>query len=107
MQVAAQLRDLRPQAAIQQLRRTDSIRACRWQRSWGENHWGDGWVQKYGHSTHGEQWDHTEQSGTYYNPQPHFTFQMALEHSPDLLDIPMRPRESSDDEFLAGGIEAF
>jgi hypothetical protein len=64
-------------------------------------------VQKYGHSTAGEQWDATDQSGTYYNPAPHFTFQMALDHSPDLLRIPVRPREATPAEFLAGGLDGF
>jgi hypothetical protein len=64
-------------------------------------------VQKYGHSTHGEHWDHTERSGTYYNPQPHFTFNMALDHSPDLLHIPVRARESSAEELMEGGMDSF
>lgn len=81
--------------------------ACRYHRSWGENHFGDGWVQKYGHSTAGEQWDVTDQSGTYYNPMPHFNFQMALDHSPDLLDIPVRPREATLEEFMDGGMDDF
>jgi hypothetical protein len=80
---------------------------CRWSRVWGENHHGDGWVQKWGHASHGEQWDHTERSGTYYNPKPHFTFDMALSHSPDLLRIPQRARESTAEEFMAGGIDDF
>ena len=80
---------------------------CRWSRVWGENHHGGGWVQKYGHSTSGEQWDSTELTGTYYNPKPHFTFDMALDHSPDLLRIPVRPREESLDDLLAGGMDNF
>lgn len=81
--------------------------ACRYHRSWGENHFGDGWVQKYGHSTAGEQWDVTDQSGTYYNPMPHFNFQMALDHSPDLLHIPVKPREATLEEFMDGGMDDF
>jgi hypothetical protein len=84
-----------------------SARACRWSRTWGENHHGGGWVQKWGHSTSGEAWDYTEQSGTYYNPKPHFTFDMALAHSPDLLTIPERARESTPEEFMAGGMDDF
>lgn len=64
-------------------------------------------MQKWGHSTSGEQWDNTEQSGTYYNPHPHFTFDMALDHSPGLLSIPQRPRESSNEDFMSGGIDDF
>lgn len=85
----------------------DSHPVYRYHRSWGENHFGDGWVQKYGHSTAGEQWDVTDQSGTYYNPMPHFNFQMALDHSPDLLTIPVKPREATLEEFMDGGIDDF
>lgn len=61
-------------------------------RHWGEDHLGDGWVRKHGHSTHGEHWDSTEQTGTYYEPTPHFTFDMALTHSPELLGVRTLPR---------------
>jgi hypothetical protein len=55
----------------------------------------------------GEEYDATEQSGTYYNPSPHFTFDMALDHSPDLLRIPVRPRDADPQDFLSGGLEDF
>lgn len=32
--------------------------------------------------TPGEHWDHTEQMDTYYNPIPHFGYDLALAHSP-------------------------
>ena len=147
----------------------------RYNRWWGENHYGEGWVQKFGHSTEGkstpfskrsskallggvagcatytylgraracrragvplptsvavllclgfnhpaphpppsshthtrqpspslplpcappagEHWDATEQSGTYYNCNPHFNYKMAVSHSPVLHSVPLLPRE--------------
>jgi hypothetical protein len=35
----------------------------RYQRWWGENHFGNGWVQRFGNSTTGESWDASEQVG--------------------------------------------
>jgi hypothetical protein len=35
----------------------------------------------------GEHWDVSEQMDTYYNPIPHFTYQMALDHSPTLKNV--------------------
>ena len=37
-------------------------------RWWAEDHSGDGWVRKSGHSNQGEAWDVSEQMDTYYNP---------------------------------------
>ncbi len=65
----------------------------RFNRWWGENHFGDGWVQKFGNSTDGEHWDVTEQSGTYYNCNPHFNYRMAVLHSPVLRGVPLLARE--------------
>ena len=42
----------------------------RYQRWWGEDHFGNGWVRKHGHSTTGEQWDVSEQMDTYYKCAP-------------------------------------
>lgn len=44
----------------------------RYNRWWNEEHFGNGYVRKYGNSTGGEYWDTTEQMDTYYNPIPHF-----------------------------------
>ncbi|KAL4855525.1 hypothetical protein ACK3TF_003862 [Chlorella vulgaris] len=68
----------------------DGQRFSRW---WGENHLGDRLVQKYGHSSTGEHWDHTEQMDTYYNPIPHFGYDLALSHSPQLRTVPTLPRD--------------
>eukprot|EP00887_Chlorella_sp_A99_P002492 scaffold10.g2492.t1 len=73
----------------------------RYNRWWGENHFGDGWVQRFGNSTSGEHWDVTEQSGTTYNPIPHFGYDLALAHSPQLRTVPTLPR---DDGGLGGGL---
>lgn len=32
----------------------------------------------------GEHWDTTEQMDTYYNPIPHFGYELALAHSPQV-----------------------
>ena len=42
---------------------------------------------------------------TYYNPIPHFTYEMALAHSPELRGLPVLPRGGEDDgadEGVAG-----
>ncbi|KAL4436405.1 hypothetical protein ABPG77_009967 [Micractinium sp. CCAP 211/92] len=75
----------------------------RYNRWWGENHIGDGLVQKFGNSNTGEHWDVTEQMDTYYNPIPHFGYNLALEHSPQLRNVPMLPR---DRVSLEGGMQA-
>jgi hypothetical protein len=48
-------------------------------------------VRKSGNSTGGESWDFEEVMDTYYNPVPHFGFQLALEHSPQLRGVPILP----------------
>jgi len=76
-------------------------------RWWAEDHLGGGWVRKHGHSTGGEAWDASEQMDTYYNPIPHFTYRMAVDHSPTLRDLPVLPREEGDGgEGLGEGVGA-
>ncbi|PSC71819.1 calcium-transporting ATPase endoplasmic reticulum-type [Micractinium conductrix] len=65
----------------------------RYNRYWGENHLGDRLVQKFGHSNTGEHWDSTEEMDTYYNPIPHFGYNLALAHSPQLRTVPTLPRD--------------
>jgi hypothetical protein len=67
---------------------------ARYQRWWGEEHPGGGVVRRHGHSTSGEAWDDTVQMDTYYNPIPHFGYQLAVEHSPQLRNVPLRPPEA-------------
>ena len=38
-----------------------------------------------------------EEMDTYYNPIPHFTYEMALAHSPELRRLPVLPRGGEDD----------
>ena len=52
-------------------------------------------VRKFGHATSGESWDVVEQMDTYYNPRPHFTFEMARDHSPTLMNLPARSRDDA------------
>ncbi|CAI6003474.1 unnamed protein product [Closterium sp. NIES-64] len=40
--------------------------SSRWSRTWGEEHYGDGKVHKYGRSTSGEVWDVVVEEPTYY-----------------------------------------
>ena len=68
-----------------------------YRRWWGEDHAGDGWVRRHGHSTTGEAWDTSDQGGTYYNPVPHFTYDMALAHSPTLTGLGVLARGGADD----------
>ena len=75
----------------------------RYQRWWGENHEGAGVVQKFGHSNTGEHWDVTEHMDTYYNPIPHFGYDLALAHSPILREVPSLPRDSPLDGGGNGG----
>ncbi len=101
----------------------------RYQRWWGEDHFGNGWVRKHGRSTTGEQWDVSEQMDTYYkcavpptptrlpagpgapapthraprSPYPHFGYTLALKHSPQLRNVPTLPRGGDD---LGDGISS-
>ena len=50
----------------------------------------------------GEHWDATEQMDTYYNPVPHFGYDLALAHSPQLREVPALPRDAG----LGGGLAA-
>ena len=75
----------------------------RYQRWWGENHFGDGYVQKHGHSNTGEHWDTTEGMDTYYNPIPHFGYDLALAHSPQLRQVPTLPRDDALEPQAGGG----
>lgn len=64
----------------------------RYQRWWGEDHLGENRVRIHGHSTGGEWWDDTIGMDTYYNPIPHFGYKLALDHSPTLKRVPLRPK---------------
>ncbi|GLC38541.1 hypothetical protein PLESTB_001737500 [Pleodorina starrii] len=68
----------------------------RYNRWWNEEHFGDGRVRKWGNSTSGEYWDTVEHMDTYYNPVPHFGFQHAVCHSPQLWAVPLPTPEEGD-----------
>jgi len=74
-------------------------------KKWGEEHLGQGRVHKWGSSNHGEHWDVTEQSGTHYNPVPHFGFAHAVAHSHELHRVAVLPEEEAgpDPEAAADG----
>ncbi|KAK4390919.1 hypothetical protein Sango_2155200 [Sesamum angolense] len=50
----------------------------RWSRTWGEEHFGNGKVHKYGKSTTGESWDIVVDEETYYEAEPHYGWRMSL-----------------------------
>ncbi|GMH20512.1 hypothetical protein Nepgr_022353 [Nepenthes gracilis] len=63
----------------------------RWSRTWGEEHFGNGKVRKYGRSTTGESWDIVVDEGTYYESEPHYGWADVIGDSSQLLSI--QPRE--------------
>ncbi|KAI5055398.1 hypothetical protein GOP47_0029527 [Adiantum capillus-veneris] len=64
----------------------------RWSRTWGEEHFGNGKVHKYGRSTSGETWDAVVEEGTYYESDPHYGWADAIGNSSQLLAIEPRER---------------
>ncbi|XP_022769336.1 uncharacterized protein LOC111312896 isoform X1 [Durio zibethinus] len=63
----------------------------RWSRTWGEEHFGNGKVHKYGKSTSGESWDIVVDEETYYEAEPHYGWADVVGDSSQLLTI--QPRE--------------
>ncbi|KAI9109289.1 hypothetical protein K1719_019912 [Acacia pycnantha] len=63
----------------------------RWSRTWGEEHFGNGKVHKYGNSTTGESWDIVVDEETYYEAEPHYGWADVVGDSTQLLSI--QPRE--------------
>ncbi|KAL2489485.1 hypothetical protein Fot_42777 [Forsythia ovata] len=63
----------------------------RWSRTWGEEHFGNGKVHKYGKSTTGESWDIVVDEETYYEADPHYGWADVVGDSTQLLSI--QPRE--------------
>ncbi|KAH7420653.1 hypothetical protein KP509_13G015800 [Ceratopteris richardii] len=64
----------------------------RWSRTWGEEHFGNGKVHKYGRSTSGETWDAVVEEETYYESDPHYGWADAIGNSSQLLAIESRER---------------
>ncbi|GMH04659.1 hypothetical protein Nepgr_006499 [Nepenthes gracilis] len=63
----------------------------RWSRTWGEEHFGNGKVHKYGKSTTGESWDIVADEETHYDVEPHYGWADVVGDSTQLLSI--QPRE--------------
>ncbi|KAL2623789.1 hypothetical protein R1flu_008034 [Riccia fluitans] len=59
----------------------------RWSRTWGEEHFGNGKVHKYGKSTSGETWDSVVEESTFYQAEPHYGWADAVGNSGQLLSI--------------------
>ncbi|XP_074584444.1 protein EARLY STARVATION 1, chloroplastic-like [Curcuma longa] len=59
----------------------------RWSRSWGEEHFGNGKVHKYGKSTAGESWDIIVDEETYYEAMPQYGWAEVVGDSTQLLSI--------------------
>lgn len=59
----------------------------RWSRTWGEEHFGNGKVHKYGNSTTGESWDIVVDEDTYYEAEPHYGWADVVGDSNQLLSI--------------------
>ncbi|XP_022946162.1 uncharacterized protein LOC111450324 isoform X1 [Cucurbita moschata] len=64
----------------------------RWSRTWGEEHFGNGKVHKYGKSTTGESWDIVVDEETYYEAEPHYGWADVVGDSSQLLSIKARER---------------
>ncbi|KAL6506617.1 Protein EARLY STARVATION 1, chloroplastic [Orobanche hederae] len=63
----------------------------RWSRTWGEEHFGNGKVHKYGKSTTGEKWDIVVDEETYNEAEPHYGWADVVGDLSQLLSI--QPRE--------------
>ena len=62
-------------------------------KDWGEEHWPDGRVRKYGHSSDGsDHWDVWEDSDGWWERHPSFGWAEAVTHSPQLMSI--KPRKA-------------
>ncbi|KAG8378069.1 hypothetical protein BUALT_Bualt08G0099700 [Buddleja alternifolia] len=73
----------------------------RWSRTWGEEHFGNGYVMhnkplckvhKYGKSTTGESWDIVVDEETYYEAEPHYGWADVVGDSTQLLSIEPQER---------------
>ena len=62
--------------------------------TWGEEHYPDGRMHKYGNSSDGsEYWDEWQDGeGGWWERMPSFGWHEAIGHSPYLMNIPLQPR---------------
>ena len=67
----------------------------KFEKTWGEEHWHDGRVHKWGSTTDGSDgWDTWEDSQGWWERAPSFGWDEAVSHSPQLLSVPLRSRGS-------------
>ena len=66
-------------------------------RKWGEDHHGNGVVRKWGNSTDGQSWDVHSNEDSWFEGHSNFGWEDALRHSPQLLNVALRPRTQGDD----------
>ena len=71
-------------------------------RKWGEDHHGNGGVRKWGNATDGQAWDVESQEDTWYEGHSNFGWHDALRHSPQLLNVPLRPRTAGEGDAPPG-----
>ena len=64
------------------------------ERTWGEEHYPDGRMHKYGNSSDGsEYWDEWQDGdGGWWERNPSFGWREAIGHSPNLMNVPLQPR---------------
>ena len=64
------------------------------EKTWGEEHYPDGRLHKYGNSSDGSQyWDEWgDGGGGWWERMPSFGWNEALGHSPNLMGVPLQPR---------------
>ena len=68
----------------------------KFEKTWGEEHWHDGRVHKWGGTTDGSDgWDVWEDSAGWWERAPSFGWDEAVSHSPQLLSVPLRSRAPS------------
>ncbi|KAH9550144.1 hypothetical protein CY35_10G057400 [Sphagnum magellanicum] len=76
-----------------------------WSRTWGEEHYGNGKVHKYGKSTSGESWDSIVEEATYYQAEPHYGWADAVGNSAQLLAIQTLERPPGSFPNIIGGTD--
>jgi len=64
-------------------------------KDWGEEHYPDGRVRKYGHASDGsDHWDVWEDTAGWWERTPSFGWAEAVSHSPQLMSVKPRSPES-------------
>jgi len=73
----------------------DEVGGSHSQKTWGEEHYPDGRMHKYGNSSDGSQyWDEWQDGdGGWWEVMPSFGWHEAIGHSPCLMEVPLQPRK--------------